>query len=155
MSRLELRTEIEIAAPVADVYRVLTDFPRYPEWNPFITSISGRLEAGADLNVELSLPEGSDHRFKPKLLRIEPERELRWRGRLVSPLLFEGEHFFQLHALSVSVTRFVHGEDFSGVLLRFMNPTLTLTARGFVYMNEALKKRVENSAIFGASPPAV
>jgi uncharacterized membrane protein len=32
----EIHTEIEINAPAEKVWRVLTDFAAYPEWNPFV-----------------------------------------------------------------------------------------------------------------------
>ena len=35
----ELRAEIEIAAPPERVWRVLSDFDAYPDWDPFIRSI--------------------------------------------------------------------------------------------------------------------
>jgi hypothetical protein len=42
----EIEKVIEIDAPPADVWRVLLDFDAYGEWNPFIRSISGRVEPG-------------------------------------------------------------------------------------------------------------
>jgi hypothetical protein len=143
---MQLRTEIEIDAPPERVWSVLTDFRRYPEWNPFITNIEGALSVGDTLDLRVSPPESSEHRLRPKLLVCEAPRELRWRGHLFIKGLLDGEHFFQVHDAGDGRTRFVHGEDFSGILLRFLNAQLTQVARGFVYMNLALKKRAEQSA---------
>jgi hypothetical protein len=140
---MEIRTELEIAAPAREIWGILTDFPRYQEWNPFITEISGEQVVGSPLCLHLSLPEGRDHRLKPRLLRFEEDRELRWRGHLLFPGLFDGEHFFRLEPVAQDRTRFVQGENFSGILLRLSARTITRAARGFVYMNEALKRRVE------------
>ena len=142
---MEIRTEVEIAAPAAHVWRILTDFSRYQEWNPFITEITGDCVEGRALEVQLSLPEGRDYKLRPKLLRFEEARELRWRGHLLFAGLFDGEHFFQLQQVAEDRTRFVQGEDFSGVLVRFSGRTITRAARGFVYMNQALKARAEAS----------
>lgn len=144
MPKTELRTEVEIDAPRERVWSVLTDFARYHEWNPFITGVEGRLERGARLRVTISLPEdGGQHTFRPTIVRCEPGEELRWLGHLLIKGLFDGEHFFRLDSIGDNRTKFVHGEDFGGVLLRFMGNTLTLSARGFAYMNQALKRRVE------------
>ena len=140
---MEIRTEVEIAAPAADVWRILTDFPRYPEWNPFITEIESDGVEGHPLEVHLSLPEGRDYTLRPRLLRFEADRELRWRGHLLFAGLFDGEHFFKLLEVSPQRTRFTQGENFTGVLVRFSGRTITRAARGFVYMNEALKRRIE------------
>ncbi|MEO8900501.1 MAG: SRPBCC domain-containing protein [Polyangiaceae bacterium] len=140
---MEIRTELEIAAPASHVWRILTDFPRYGEWNPFITELAGELTVGSKLRLLLSLPEGRDLRIRPQLLRCDESRELRWRGHLLFPGLFDGEHFFRLEAVSEERTRFVQGENFSGVLVRFSGRTITRAARGFVYMNQALKRRAE------------
>jgi hypothetical protein len=143
---MEIRTELEIAAPASEVWQVLTDFPRYGEWNPFITEISGELAEDAKLQVLLSLPEGRDLRFSPRLLRCQENRELCWRGQVLFPGLFDGEHFFRLEALTERRTRFVQGENFSGILVRFAGTSITRAARGFVYMNQALKRRMEEGS---------
>ena len=151
---MEIRSELAIAAPAAEVWGILTDFPRYQEWNPFITEIKCDAIVGNPLELLLSLPEGRDHRLKAKLLRIEQDYELRFRAHLLFPGLFDGEHFLRLQTLNPKLTRFVQGEDFSGVLLRFSGRTLTQVARGFDYMNEALKRRAEaNHRQFATGEP--
>jgi hypothetical protein len=140
---VELRTEIEIIAPPARVWAVLTDFAAYHEWNPFITSVAGEARVGSELLVTLSPPESDERAFRPKVLVCEAPRELRWLGKLWMPGLFDGEHFFRCVETAAGHTRFVHGENFKGFLLKFVGARLQHVARGFVYMNEALKRRVE------------
>jgi hypothetical protein len=142
---MQLRTEVEIHAPPREVWRVLADFRSYPEWNPFITQISGPLTAGERLAVTLGSSEGRQWNVKPTLIVVEPERELRWLGHLWIKGLFDGEHFFSLNEVD-GKTRLVHGEDFRGILVKFMGSVLTDAARGFVGMNQALKRRVEQHA---------
>lgn len=142
---MQLRTELEIEAPPAAVWDVLTDFARYHEWNPFITSVEGALEPGARLTVTLSPPESNESTFRPSLLVCDAPHELRWRGHLWVKGLFDGEHFFLCEEAPGGRTRFVHGENFGGVLLKFIGQRMTHVARGFVYMNQALKKRVEKA----------
>src|SRR4051812_44914921 len=77
---MEIRSELEIAAPAAEVWGILTDFPRYQEWNPFITELKSDGIVGNPLQLSLSLPEGRDHRLKATLLRMEEDFELRWRA---------------------------------------------------------------------------
>ena len=38
----EIHTEIEINAPAEKIWKVLTDFAAYPEWNPFVRRGEGR-----------------------------------------------------------------------------------------------------------------
>jgi len=52
----ELHSEIEINASAERVWDILTDFASYPQWNPFIRSISGELEVGERLEVRLEPP---------------------------------------------------------------------------------------------------
>jgi hypothetical protein len=148
---VELRTEIEILAPVEHVWRVLTDFGAYHEWNPFITSISGEPAVGAALTVTLSPPESDERTQRTKVTVYEARRELRWTGKLWLPGLFDGEHFFRCVEAEPERTRFVQGEDFKGLLLKFSGERLKQLARGFVYMNQALKRRSEQRRAHGRS----
>lgn len=142
----EIHTEIEIGAAPAEVWRVLTDFGAYPEWNPFVKSVSGEPREGARLEIFVQVPEGPGMKFKPKVLRADPGRELRWVGTLPVPGLFNGEHFFRLEPSGAGRTRFHHGERFSGLMIPFMGGIIRKTHRGYLLMNEALRARVEGAA---------
>jgi hypothetical protein len=138
-----ISTSIDIAAPPERVWQVLTDFPAHPSWNPFIELISGPLQAGAMLTVRVRPPGGDGMTFKPKVVVSQPNRQLRWKGRLVLPGLFDGEHFFELEP-AANGTRFEHGERFSGLLVALMGASsFDQIERGFVAMNQAIKKRAE------------
>jgi len=143
---MELRTEIEISGSPSRVWEVLTDFYAYADWNPFIIRIGGKLEVGERLSITTAMPGGREFSFRPRVLVVTPGSELRWRGHLFVPGLFDGEHFFRLVEIGEGRTRFVHGEDFSGIFARFATGIFTNTARGFVYMNQALKRRIEGTA---------
>ena len=42
----QIETEIEIAASPERIWSILMDFSAYPEWNPFIRSLSGDVTPG-------------------------------------------------------------------------------------------------------------
>ena len=83
-----IETAIEIGASPARVWQILTDFPGYSKWNPFMTSISGPLKVGQNIAVRIQPPGKRAMTFKPTLLVVEPERELRWKGNILVPGLF-------------------------------------------------------------------
>ena len=143
MRRIE--TAIDIDATPSDVWRVLSDFAAYPDWNPFIRRIEGAPLPGNRLSITVQPPGGRSMSFRPVVLAAERERELRWLGRVLLPGLFDGEHSLRLEAMN-GRCRFVHAETFRGLLVPLFAGTLDATERGFAAMNEALKRRVERVA---------
>jgi hypothetical protein len=143
----EISAEIEIEAPAERVWEVLTDFAKFPEWNPFIRQMSGEPRTGAKLEVHLEPPGGRAMSFKPKMLNVETNREMRWLGRLLIRGLFTGEHSFSIEALDEKGVRFVQHEKFTGLLVPFLAKSLDKdTKSGFEAMNRALKERAEKGA---------
>ena len=140
----ELYAEIEIGAPVDQVWKILTDFAQFPTWNPFVTQADGETREGARLRVRIEPPGGRAMTFTPTVIRAAPEEELRWLGRLLLPGIFDGEHSFRLSPTAGGGTRFVQREQFSGLLVLLLwNSISTNTKRGFEAMNAALKERAE------------
>ncbi len=140
---------VEIAASPATVWRILTDFSAYPEWNPFIRAIQGEARLGARLSVSIQPPGGRAMQFQPQVQEAQPQRVFSWLGRLLLPGLFDGRHEFRLEA-NAGGTRLLHGESFSGVLVPLAwNSMQQPTRAGFEAMNRALKARAEAPASEG------
>jgi hypothetical protein len=74
------------------------------------------------------------------VLKAEPNRELRWLGRLLVPGLFDGKHIFIIEPLGAERVCFIQREIFTGMLVPLLSGTLD---RGFEEMNQALKNRAE------------
>lgn len=139
-------TEITIDTEIARVWNVLTDFENHPKWNPFIKSIQGKKSVGEKLTVAIKPPEGNGMTFKPTILSFETNKEFRWKGKLGISGIFDGEHFFILEKLNDNQTKFIHGENFSGILVALMGGALDKTKDGFELMNQALKKECEKKS---------
>lgn len=136
-------TEITIAATPEKIWSVMSNFESYPEWNPFIRSISGAQEVGATIRVDLHPPEGKSMIFTPTVLVFDENKEFRWKGKLLFKGLFDGEHYFKIEPLENGNCRFIHGEHFNGILVGMLSKLLAETEQHFKLMNEALKKRCE------------
>lgn len=136
----EIVTEVQIDATPAQVWSVLADPQRYAEWNPFLVEMQGELTQGATLTNTMRPQGGSEMTFRPTVLKVERERELRWLGRLLLPRIFDGEHYFLLEERDGG-TRLVHGERFAGVGLWLLD--VERFHADFERMNAALKTRVE------------
>jgi hypothetical protein len=141
----QILSEIDIGATSERVWSILTDFVAYPSWNPFIRSISGDIETGRRLAVSIQPVGGRAMTFRPTVLRVQPNSELRWIGHFLFPGIFDGEHFFKVAASTSGGVRLTQGEIFSGVLVGLAKSSLDRgTKAGFVAMNDALKARAEN-----------
>jgi hypothetical protein len=134
-----ISTVVEIDAPPASVWNVLVDLPAYREWNPFIVEASGTVAVGETLSMRMALPGRDPMTIEPRLLVVDPHRELRWKGRLIVPGLFDGEHAFVLTALESGRTRLDHSERFAGLLLP--------VARGMVYEGTVQSFHALNAAL--------
>jgi hypothetical protein len=143
----QIHTEIEIGASARQVWQILTDFASFPEWNPFIRQATGEVREGARLEVSLQISGTKARIFRPIVLKAEPNRELRWLGRLWIPGLFDGEHSFIIEALTEERVHFVQREIFTGLLVPLFSSALEDTRRGFEEMNQALKERVEKLSV--------
>lgn len=142
MYRVE--TQITINASTERVWSVLMDFPSHARWNPFIRSIEGAATVGQSLNVFIKPPGAGGMRFHPTVLVVTHGREFRWKGKLLVPGLFDGEHYFKLEPQPEGGLIFHQGEQFSGMLVSLFKKSLDgATRQGFVAMNEAVKLEAE------------
>lgn len=142
---------VDILAPVDAVWQVLTDFARYPEWNPFLrrVTLEGEPAPGNYLRLSLSwgpyppehpLPQADLHLSEcltvwesPVCLAYSDER-----------LWHRGERVQYLEARGDGGTRYHTFERMSGpvsLLVRLLYTRRILA--GFAANGQALKARVE------------
>lgn len=136
--KAEIKTQIQINATYQEVWAVLAKTEDYPNWNPFLKSLTGNLIAGEKIKIRLL-----GMSFKPVVQEVRIGKKFSWLGKLGFKGIFDGYHQFELKPNNEG-TLFVHKESFSGFLTKwFMKNKSEETKKGFEEMNLALKNRVE------------
>jgi uncharacterized protein YndB with AHSA1/START domain len=109
--------EVEIIATEALVWEVLTDFQRWPQWNPDVKSISfsGPVEQGTEFRWKVA--GGS---ITSKLTRVAAPRLLAWTGR-VTPLGIDAVHVWTLDPRNGHTWARTQ-ESWSGLAVRLLQP---------------------------------
>lgn len=140
----ENRNEIEIQSTPERVWEVLTNFEKYPEWNPLLCRAEGKLTVGEKVN--LTAKSGSnDMNLLCTVITVEPNRQFSWKFHVVLPFLFRGEHIFKIEPIDEHMVRFIDREVFHGLLVPLQAQNLETNAKpAMIAMGEALKERVEN-----------
>ena len=139
----KIHTEILIKADPKKVWEILTDFENYPDWNPFIKSLTGNVKVGNIIEVRIEPPNGNGMKFRPVVLAYEREKELRWLGKFFIKGAFDGEHQFKLIDNGNCTTTFIQSETFTGFLVSIFKNSLNNTKIGFEEMNAELKELAE------------
>jgi hypothetical protein len=132
---------IQITAPPARVWAVLTDLGSYKDWNPLFREASGQIEVGQRIRLRSVHPaNGRMMTVKPTITAAEPAKELAWVSRL--PGIISGEHRFTLTEADGG-TSLVQSESFGGLLASTSGKTLAKAELSFRSLNEAIKERAE------------
>jgi hypothetical protein len=137
-----------IAAPPEQIWRVLTDGAAYPEWDPSVDRIEGRIAPGETLRVYTKLNPGRT--FPVKVTEFAPGSRMAWEGGM--PLgLFKGVRTFTLDPRPDGTTRFELEEVFTGPLLPLVGRSIPDMSDAFQGFADGLRVRAERAA---ATPPA-
>jgi hypothetical protein len=126
-----------VDAPPEEVWAVLVDVARYPNWDAG-TAVDGTLADGGKVTVRAA--DGSG-RAVPVRVALDAPRFMSWTGGL--PLgLFRGHRTFVL-APEGAGTRFTMREEFSGPLLGLIWRSMPDLGPSFVQFTHGLKTRTE------------
>jgi hypothetical protein len=138
-----IETSQEISAAPETIWRVLTDFNSYNEWNPMLRDMEMTLQPGANIKFRVLNDKGKSLGLKAKVTQISENRQLQWRGG--NRVLLSGEHYFRIERLEHGSCRFHHGERFSGPLLPLVRFILEDAIVMYERMNEALYQRIQQA----------
>ena len=143
----EIRTEIEIAAPVTKVWSILTDFDNWKGWNPIVDQASGVASPGSKLSMTLRCGDGKEgNKYMPVVTNVEDPKSFRWRATMMAGFLFTNDKVLELEETG-SGTRLVHIEAFSGILVPLLWGKMEKSIAPMLEsMNDALKIKAEKSS---------
>jgi hypothetical protein len=137
----EYTASTTIEASPETIWKILTDAPRYPEWDPLADRIEGRIAPGETVKAYTKLSPG--RAFPAKVTGFEPGRKMVWSGGM--PLgLFTGVRTFTLEPQG-NTTRFTIREVFDGPLLPIFGRSVPDMTSPFQQFVAGLKRRAESS----------
>jgi uncharacterized protein YndB with AHSA1/START domain len=136
----EVKVEMDIQAPADVVWRVLTDFPAYTTWNPYIYPASGEPVDGTHL--DLVLHGGQQIHFTPLVVDAVPNQKLVWMDRLPLGVL-ERVLTWQITPLDTDRVHLVASELFRGIALPASSGLPGDAAGGLTLMMKTLRDRAE------------
>ena len=149
-------TSIDISAPASVVWAVMTDLPRYGEWNPLIVGVdllddAPAPVAGGRLRLHVDM-EGKRRQILEWIAVWRPptpgedtlpaQLTYQFRGLMHRLHLVRGQRTQRLRPQGPEATRYETSEAFSGLLTAFL-PLAAVTA-GFEAHAAALKARAES-----------
>lgn len=108
-------SERVIAAPVDHVWRVLVDFERYPEWNPFTHGVEVERVLGGRVTLHVKLGR-LNLTMRERLTRWDEGRAVAWGVRWGRGLALECDRVQELEPIDETSTRYRCHEAFDGLL---------------------------------------
>lgn len=131
-----------IKAPAETIWKIITDAPNYPAWDPWAIRIEGRIAPGETVTAYTKL--SPKQAFPAKVTEFKPGQRMVWTGGM--PLgLFKGERTFILNPKGDGSVEFTLREEFSGPLLPLFASSLPDMTKPFQDFVAGLKARAEGA----------
>ena len=141
----EVSASIEIDAPRAVVWEVLSDLAAYHEWNSFTPIADAAFAVGEKVRLRVLMP-GVRARFQNEWInRIEPGKGFCWGLRFGHPLIMVANRWQELESIDDERTRYVTTDRFSGLMVPMVFWLYEEAIRlGFEAAAQSLKQRSEH-----------
>ena len=101
-----IRSEIIIAASAEEVWSVLAAFHLYPEWNPFIRKVRGKIAVAERLWFKARIDGLPAIFFRATIWQLVPPVKLGWYAIFLKGI-FEASHYFEIEELGSGMSRFI------------------------------------------------
>lgn len=135
---MEYRASTTIAAPAPEVWDVLVDTDRWPEWDPHVERVDGQAILGGKIRMHTNL---SSTTIPVYVAEFEPPHRMVWRGGLPFGLM-TGTRTFSLGEAD-GVTTFELHEVFTGPLVSILGRFMPVLQPSFEAHVEGLRARIE------------
>jgi hypothetical protein len=140
----EIKNEIDINASPSQIWKVLTDFDHYSDWNPYIIKASGKALPGQTIHLTMLPPGGKQTTVKRILIVAELNKKLHWQGFYGMGGLFDEDSTFIIEEVEPNRIHLIQHATYNGFLVPFKWKNFSESAKaGFKVMIKALKAQVE------------
>lgn len=133
-----VHNEVIINASAEKVWKVLTDFEQYTEWNPTMQLVKGDVKKGNSVTYLFTQDKENKSEIPAKVREIVPNELLNQHGGI--PFVLTYNHRYILESQGDKTKVIIH-EDYRGIGVNFWNPKPVEEA--YKRLNKALKLRVE------------
>lgn len=138
LGRETFHAEITIEATPEEVWSVLTDAPGYAEWNPLLVPVSGDFSEGAEVEYQMTQPNGRQSTMKTRVRKVVILEELGQHAGI--PGVLTADHTWRLEP-TPGGTRVIQHEVDNGAAMLFWDSSWIQPT--YERVNLALKRRVE------------
>jgi hypothetical protein len=135
-----------IQASPDTIWAILTDAPRYTDWDSGVVRVEGRITPGEKIKVVSKVNPG--RAFPVKVTEFTPGQRMAWTGGM--PMgLFKGVRTFTLTPQGNGATRLTVREEYTGALLPLIWRSIPDLGPSFEQFVNGLKQRAEGAPANG------
>lgn len=135
-------TRIQIQASAQRIWEVLTDLPKWAEWNTTVERTVGEVALGAKVTVFVKQSPG--RAFPLRVSALDAPRRMVWTGGM--PLgLFRGTRVYELRAISAGEAEFTMREEYTGPLAGLIGKSIPDLQPAFDEFAQCLKRQSERA----------
>lgn len=149
-----IESKIEIQAPIAQVWKVLSDLSNYKSWNSFTPRIDADFsQIGSDVMLHVRMNPDSEKllRQKETLLSFDPQNHTMCWGIDNSRLFLRTERIQRLTAIDAQSTSYYTSDEFWGMLTPLVSFFYkSKVQRGFDAVARDLKRYCESTTTMQA-----
>lgn len=135
---------ITINAAPEKVWNVLTEMNDYPNWNPTMELLEGKVQEGNKVKYKFTQDKNTTSEIGATVVQVVPNKLLNQKGGI--PLVLTFNHKYELESTGNSTRVIIH-EDYQGIGVNFWNPKPV--EKAYQRLNFALKERVEQFSNLG------
>lgn len=136
--------EITINAAPEKVWKVLIETDDYPNWNPVMELVEGKVQEGNKVKYKFTLDESTTSEIGATVVQLVPNKLLNQKGGI--PLVLTFNHMYILESTE-NLTKVIIHENYKGIGVNFWNPQPVEEA--YKRLNFALKDWVKKNQING------
>lgn len=140
----EFIVEIEVNASNEAVWKTITDFENYPNWNSvLLMKNNDSLIIGRKFQVSIMQPNGKKSNFKAVAVNKDEFNSFSATQTMIGKWLFEATHFFIIKEVDKKNVNFIQKWELKGLIASLFFKQIVKELEVFKEMNKDLKNYIE------------